>query len=125
MINQIQHIIFCASLCGIFGQPLRGAEVLVEGTGLASVEGGVTFTIGLSEETPFKVYTLDNPRRLLVDLGDTSLAAMPGGLALAAPEVSALRFGLFQLGQARIVLDLAVPMVIKSALVSREGRISI
>lgn len=81
----------------------------------------LNFTITLSEKTPFRVYTLDNPRRLLVDLGDTSLDNIPIGLAAGVSEVSALRFGLFQIKQSRIVLDLATPLVIKSALATETA----
>lgn len=102
--------------------PLAAAELLGGGTTLSRADGAVVLTLHLSAPIPFKTYTLDNPRRLVVDLGDTALAAMPPGLAGAVPEVSALRYGLFQIGQARIVLDLAAPMVIDSALATDGAR---
>ncbi len=94
---------------------LGAAEIIPESTSLARDGAGLTLTLSLSAPTPFKVYTLDNPRRLLVDLGDTSLDAMPAGLVANIPEISGLRYGLFQLGESRIVLDLAVPLVVQSA----------
>jgi len=102
--------------------PAASAEILARGTGLARDLGGITLTLAVSEAIPFRVLTLDNPRRLLIDLGDTGLAALDAGLAADLPEVSALRYGLFQLGKARIVLDLAVPMLVQSAVATKgEG----
>ncbi len=121
MVNKFFQLIFAAVLFAAFGLPLRAAELLPERTTLVQTGGAITLTLGLSAETPFKAYMLDNPRRLLLDLGDTSLAAMPRGLSDGIPVVTGLRFGLFQLGQSRIVLDLDAPMAIESAVASRRG----
>lgn len=96
-------------------QPVNAAGIVAGNTVLARDEGGITLTLGLSEAVPFRLFTLDAPRRLLIDLGPVSLEEMPRGLEREIAEVSALRFGLFQLGESRIVLDLAVPMRVKSA----------
>ena len=96
-------------------QPVLAAQIIASDTSISSDVGGVTLTLGLSNSTPFSVYTLDNPRRLLIDMGDTELENLPAGLGADIPEVAALRHGLFQLGEARIVLDLSVPLVVHSA----------
>ena len=118
MINKILKLHLFAIIFAAFGpvSPLLAAGVLAQGTSLARDGTGLVFTLALSEKTPFSVYTLDNPRRLLLDLGEASLENMPTGLAAGSAQVAALRFGLFQLGQSRIVLDLAVPLVVKSAI---------
>ncbi len=123
MVNKLQRA-FITLVCFAAiaaSAPLSAAEVIAQGTILTRSVDGLTLTLGLSAPAPFKVYTLDNPRRLLVDLGDTALAGMPSGMAAGVPEVTALRYGLFQLGQARIVLDLSAPMAISSALASGTG----
>ncbi|MBL1437862.1 MAG: N-acetylmuramoyl-L-alanine amidase [Rhodobacteraceae bacterium] len=123
MINR--HILFCltAIFYLTFGppQPLMAAEVLPQGTAIVRDSESLNFTITLSKKTPFRVYTLDNPRRLLVDLGKTSLENMPRGLAAGIPEISALRYGVFQLGQSRIVLDLAAPLIVNAAFTAEIG----
>ena len=121
MVNKLCQRLLWGILCSLTALPMRAAEVQANGTTLAREGGDIVFTIALTQETPFKAYTLDNPRRLLVDLGDTSVANIPRGLARDLPEISALRFGIFQLGEARIVLDLAAPLVIESALASKNG----
>ncbi|NOR63593.1 MAG: AMIN domain-containing protein [Rhodobacteraceae bacterium] len=118
MINKSLKCYLFAILFAVFGlvSPLAAGGVLAQGTALEREGTSLIFTLALSEKTPFSVYTLDNPRRLLVDLGGVSLENMPTGLAAGSAQVEALRFGLFQLGQSRIVLDLAVPLVVKSAI---------
>lgn len=101
---------------GIYGgMPAAGAEILARDTSLSRDPGGITITLGLTEPTPFRVTVLDNPRRLLIDLGNTGLTELSAGLVSEIPEVSALRFGLFQPGKARIVFDLAEPLIVRTA----------
>ncbi len=118
MINRTRQFFLTAIFSLIFGvaSSALAAELVAQGTVLKREGRILNLTLTLTEETPFSVYTLDNPRRLLIDLGETSLENMPSGLIEGIAEVSALRFGLFQLGQSRIVLDLASPLVVKSAL---------
>ncbi len=121
MANQIATALLWGVAVLFFGafQPVNAAEILGRSTSLTASKGRITLTLGFSRVAPFKVFTLDNPRRLMINLGDTDLSGMPAGLAENTPEISALRFGLFQPGQARIVLDLALPMRVESALVGR------
>ncbi len=118
MINRTRQLCLTVIFSLIFGggSPLLAAELLAQGTALTREGRTLSLTLSLTEETPFSVYTLDNPMRLLIDLGETALENMPTGLIEGIAEVSALRFGLFQLGQARIVLDLDSPLVVKTAL---------
>ncbi|MCF6271743.1 MAG: N-acetylmuramoyl-L-alanine amidase [Rhodobacteraceae bacterium] len=111
--------VFTGLLIAVFGAPLSAAEILGRSTSLRSDDAGLTFTLGLSKPTPFKVFTIANPPRLLIDLGDTDLEGIPEGLAAGVSEVSALRYGLFKIGQARIVLELESPMRVVSALAGR------
>ncbi len=91
------------------------ADVVAAQTGISRDIGGLTFSLGFTAPTPFRAYTLDNPRRLVLDLGDVALAGFPQNLAADIPEISAVRYGLFRLGEARVVLDLAAPLVIENA----------
>lgn len=97
------------------------AELSAAGTSLGHRGRDLIFTLAFSSTPQFSVYTLDNPRRLLVDLGDTSLEHVPSGLAQDIPEISAVRYGIFQPGESRIVLDLAAPMVMESVLAQEDG----
>ncbi len=118
MVNKILTLalgVMWAALLGL-PAPLRAAELTPQGTALTRENGAIVLSLGLDAQIPFKTYTLAAPPRLIVDLGETALAGMPRGLARDISEVSTLRYGLFQLKQSRIVLDLATPMRIDSAL---------
>ena len=74
--------------------------------------GGVDLTLALSQPVPWRVFTLDDPRRLVLDLGDVTWGAGP---AETSTHVSALRTGTFRPGWSRLVLDLAAPLTIDKA----------
>lgn len=122
MINKALHITLTGFMCLTFclSLPLVAAEIRPENTSLTRYERGLTLTLGLDKAHPFRVYTLDNPRRLMVDLGATDVSSMPGNLATNIPEVDALRAGVFQVNESRIVLDLTVPLVVESALANLD-----
>ena len=123
MIRVVRSIFLAGWLLIITGAawPVMAAEILARSTLITRDGAGITLSLGLSEPAPFRVFTLDNPRRILIDLGDIGVDNMPEGLALDIPEISAIRFGLFQLGESRIVLDLAEPMQIESAVNGRNA----
>ncbi|HIP23487.1 MAG TPA: hypothetical protein EYG79_07850, partial [Rhodobacteraceae bacterium] len=79
MINKTLKLHLIAIIFAAFGllSPVAAAGVLAQGTALTRDGTSLVFTLALTEKTPFSVYTLDNPRRLLVDLGETSLENMP------------------------------------------------
>jgi len=74
--------------------------------------GTSTVTLALSQGVPFRVFTLDEPARLIVDFREVDWSGVRSDTLLAAPgRITALRFGAFQPGWSRLVADLAEPMV--------------
>ena len=74
--------------------------------------GRTTLTLSLSQGVPFRVFTLDNPARLVADFREVDFAGVVAGDLLAdAGRVTAVRFGPFRPGWSRLVLDLAEPML--------------
>ena len=71
--------------------------------------------VELSDSIEFGLFRLADPYRVVVDLPelDWAVSDMPGAVGL----VRAVRFGLFQSGNARMVIDLAGPAGIKNAFV--------
>lgn len=79
-------------------------------------ESHTRLVLELSEEVDFGLFRLADPDRLVVDLPELDWAVgndAPGGAGL----VRSVRFGLFQTGNARIVVDLVGPANIKNAFV--------
>ena len=74
--------------------------------------GCTTLTLSLSQGVPFRVFTLDNPARLVADFREVDFTGvLPGDLLQEAGHVTAVRFGPFRPGWSRLVLDLAEPML--------------
>ena len=70
----------------------------------------------LSEQIDFGLFRLADPYRIVIDLPELDWAVGNGGPG-AVGLVKAVRFGQFQAGNARIVVDLAGPANIKHAFV--------
>ncbi len=90
------------------------ARVLPSETSLVSDGYSVTLTLALSRAVSYRVFTLDNPRRLVLDFPEIDFSFMPANLASGLVQVSDLRFGYFNSQQSRLVLDLAEPFVVSS-----------
>ena len=74
--------------------------------------GRTTLTLSLSQGVPFRVFTLDNPARLVADFREVDFEGIVRSDLLAdAGRVADVRFGAFKPGWSRLVLDLAEPML--------------
>jgi len=73
------------------------------------------FVIDFSENAAFKVFTLANPYRVVIDLPETKWLlenkTFPGKSGL----ISGLRYGLFRSDLSRVVLDVSGPVGVKTA----------
>ncbi|MBL4808037.1 MAG: N-acetylmuramoyl-L-alanine amidase, partial [Rhodobacteraceae bacterium] len=99
----------------VVAQETAVSDIIAENTTLSSDGYEVTLTLALSNQVPYRVFTLDSPRRLLIDFPQVDFSAMPVDLAAAVPEVENLRWGVYELGKMRLVVDLSGPYVIKFA----------
>ena len=74
--------------------------------------GKTTVALHLSQGVPFRVFHLDDPARLVVDFKEADWTGVSASDVLeAGSRVSAVRFGSFQAGWSRMVLDLSEPMM--------------
>ncbi len=73
--------------------------------------------IDLSHAADFRVFTLANPYRVIIDLTDVAFSMKPDAGQMRRGLVSAFRFGVFAPGKARMVLDAADPVLIDKAFV--------
>ena len=72
--------------------------------------GGLKLELALTQGVPFRVYTLDEPRRLVLDFREIDWTGVTSDVLLNADRASGVRFGTFRPGWSRMVLDLAGPM---------------
>jgi N-acetylmuramoyl-L-alanine amidase len=104
------------------GLPLISAQIALADTQATVIEAklGVEpnltrVELSLSNAADFKVFTLADPSRVVIDLSQVAWK-VPGGKKLQGHGlVAGLRYGLFKAGTSRIVLDLAAPAAVTDA----------
>jgi N-acetylmuramoyl-L-alanine amidase len=94
-----------ALACAAFCSALAHANTEVRGFNLATSPKGAALTIELSQTTTYKVFALENPHRIVVDLKDAE-RAHAAHLPHAAGIVQAVRSGARPHGGLRLVLQL-------------------
>jgi len=83
--------------------------------------GGIAVDLDLSQPVPYRLRTLDDPPRLVVDFHEVEWrGADPSGL-IATKRVLAARAGALWSGWSRLVLDLAGPQRVASAEMRRDA----
>lgn len=71
--------------------------------------------LGLSDIVPYRVFTLDDPRRLVLDFANVDWEGVTTEAILSGDRATAVRFGPFRPGWSRMVIDLAEPLVVTEA----------
>lgn len=114
--------LFCIlwSIPGV-AQDLRAlARVDQAASVLEDTDNGLRLGLALNQAVPFRVFTLDDPRRVVLEFRE--VAFEPGIVALdQADRVSGIRAGRAREGWSRLSLELAGPMVVTTAWMETEG----
>lgn len=76
---------------------------------------GLQIDLALSQTVPYRVFTLDDPRRLIVDFREVDWTGVSRAALLNADNATDLRFGPLRPGWSRLVVDLGGPLVLRSA----------
>ena len=102
-----------------------GALAAQEASGLARFTGGqledrgfggeTELVLELSQGVPWRVFTLDDPRRLVLDFREVDWSGADAAALDRSERVAGLRMGGFRPGWSRMVLDLAEPLRIAQA----------
>jgi len=82
---------------------------------LSQQDTSTTFSLVLSRGVRVEVFTLANPYRVIVDLPDVAFDLPDGTGKTGWGLVKAFRYGVFEAGKARIVLDTTGPVLISKA----------
>lgn len=76
---------------------------------------GVQIDLHLSLGVPYRLFTLDNPPRLVLDFQEVDWSGLQGGTLLATDRIKQVQFGSYVPGWSRLVVDLGGPMQVVSA----------
>lgn len=77
--------------------------------------GGAEITLALSQGLPWRIFTLDEPRRLVIDFREVDWTGVDAQALDQSDQISAVRVGAFRPGWSRMVADLAVPLTVETA----------
>ncbi len=106
-------LLFGATLGGALVPAPLQAKPVVSDVRVGLHDGFTRFVVDLSEAVSWRVFTLPDPYRLVIDLPEL-VWNLPSELPPAKKGmIGALRFGLFAPGQSRVVLDLAAPAAVR------------
>ncbi|KQB97787.1 N-acetylmuramoyl-L-alanine amidase [Loktanella sp. 1ANDIMAR09] len=101
----------------LFIANLATAQVTVDPERTSVSDGWWTLEVamGLDRITPYRVFTLDDPRRLVLDVEGASFTGLDTAAVLSGDRATDVRFGPLRPGWSRMVVDLAEPLVIAEA----------
>ena len=76
---------------------------------------GVEVRLSLSQGVPWRIFTLDEPRRLVMDFREIDWAGVDVGAIVQTEQVETARAGVYRPGLTRLVLGLATPLGVETA----------
>ncbi len=77
------------------------------------------FVLELSQAPAFEIFTLQDPYRVVIDLPEVDWRIPPEGVPRGKGVIEDLRFGLFQPGRSRVVLDVKTPVKLRKVQILR------
>lgn len=91
------------------------ARVDAGASAVRDVPGGAELVLGLSQPVPYRVFTLDAPRRLVLDFSEVAWDGLVAGRFDRAEAVLGVAVGAFRPGWSRMVLELGRPLAVRGA----------
>ncbi|MDA1072674.1 MAG: N-acetylmuramoyl-L-alanine amidase, partial [Proteobacteria bacterium] len=109
-----------AQLCLILALATAAIPALAQSPTVTGVRAGINadatrFVLDLTGPISFDVFVLDNPDRIVIDLSEVAWELSADSQALDAGLIEAFRYGLFEPGRSRIVLDVGGPAAVRDA----------
>ncbi len=98
------------------GEPTKAGKLATaRAVEVSGDKSRTTFALSLSKGVTVEIFTLAEPYRVVIDLPEVEFQ-LPGEAGqVGAGVVTAFRYGLFDAGQSRIVMDTSVPVKINGA----------
>jgi N-acetylmuramoyl-L-alanine amidase len=91
------------------------ARLDVEDSVIEDRRRAVELTLFLSQSVPYRVFTLDDPRRLVMDFREVDFRGLDAGAFDQSDAVSDVRFGPLRPGWSRMIVELNTPLGVEFA----------
>ncbi len=76
---------------------------------------GVRLDLGLSQGVPYRVFTLRDPYRMVLDFQEVDWSGLDRGTFLQTDRISGVQYGAYVPGWSRLVLELGAPLAVETA----------
>ncbi|WP_420586820.1 N-acetylmuramoyl-L-alanine amidase [Ruegeria sp.] len=76
---------------------------------------GVRIELGLSQGVPYRVFTLRDPYRMVVDFQEVDWTGLNADTFLQTDRISGVKFGAYVPGWSRMVLELGAPLAVETS----------
>ena len=118
----MSRIIFCIALVWA----LAGAAFAQDFSALARIQPeqsrivdtgrtGVRIDLGLTQGVPYRIFTLRDPYRMVLDFQEVDWTGLDRADFLQSERISGVQFGSYVPGWSRLVLELGAPMAVDTA----------
>lgn len=107
----------CLAILLVILSPPANAAPVAQDARVAGDLQRTRFVADLSKPVDFRVFTLGDPYRVIVDLPEVNFHMPPRLGTQGRGLISAFRYGLFAAGKSRIVIDVVAPVRIAKAFV--------
>ena len=115
VLKRIVAFVLCAVLAGpVLSQDL-GALARFEAGNVRDRWGATELRLEISQGVPWRVFTLTNPNRLVMDFREVQWGEVDPNTLNASDRISAVRMGAYRPGWSRLVADLTEPMSVQTA----------
>lgn len=117
--SRLRLIVLIAAMFGAGPALAQGLTALARVDAAASsvidTDAGAELVLGLSQPVPFRVFTLDAPRRLVLDFSEVAWEGLQATDFDRSDAVESVVMGAFRPGWSRMVLELGAPLVVRTA----------
>jgi N-acetylmuramoyl-L-alanine amidase len=116
-ITVLIYVLMCMTANDVIAQDLRAlARVDADKSSLADLSyRELEVILHLSQSVPYRIFSLSEPDRIVFDFKEVDWAGFSAEQTLKTEKVKTLRYGAFQAGWSRMVIELNEPMILNEA----------
>jgi len=113
----VRRVLVCGLLLAAWASGMSGAWAAPTASGarIGHNKAATRFVLDLDQAIDYRIFTLADPYRVVIDLPETTWKIGGGGRASGGGLISQYRYGLFRPGTSRVVLDLGKPAAVRRA----------
>lgn len=119
--SYLKLLIFIAFSALFVIRPAQAVDAVATDVRVSERDGKLRFVLDLSREVGFRVFPLARPYRMVIDLPEVGWRLPAQPLPRDRGVFRQMRYGLFQPGNSRVVLDLAGPVEVADAFLLPPG----